>query len=102
MLKKIIVDYAESIDALRDFVDSIKLLLEEHTTRVINTEEPELIKRLEKVQVVLGSMPKEKRDALLKKPLNEIESDEELRELLGFEYTLQLKRDENGNGYIEF
>ena len=102
MLKQIILDYVESIDALRDFVDSIKLLLEEHRNSVITTEEPEVAKRFEKLQGVLGSMPKEKRDALLRKPPKEIESDKEQKESLGFEYTFQMRRDKAGHKFGQF
>ncbi|MGA9996678.1 MAG: hypothetical protein WBP93_14770 [Pyrinomonadaceae bacterium] len=101
MLKDMILSYVENIDALRDFADSIKLLLEEHTTRILNTKEPELIKRVEKLQSVLGSMPQEKRDELIGKSLD-TEPDKELRELLGFDFTLQRKKDETGKGHIEF
>ena len=103
MLKKIILDYVESIDALRDFVDSIKLRLEEHANRVISAaEEPYLTERLERLQAVLGNMGKEKRNALLSKPLTEIEVNEEFKELLGFECTLQMKKDEKGKDFVEF
>jgi hypothetical protein len=103
MLKRIILEYVESIDALRDFVDSLKLRLEEHANRVVNAaEEPYLTERVEKLQAVLGDMEKEKRNTLLSKPLTEIESNEELKELLGFQYTLQMKKDEKGNNYMEF
>ena len=51
MLKQIILEYVDSINALRDFVDSIKLRLEEHVNRVLNViEEPYLTDRLEKLQ----------------------------------------------------
>ena len=103
MLKQIILEYVESINALRDFVDSIKLRLEEHVNRVLTvTEEPFLTDRLEKLQTVLGNLEQEKRNALVSKVLTEDDAKQELKDLLGFEYTVQIKEDEAGSKQIEF
>lgn len=103
MLKKIILDYVESIDALRDFVDSVKLRLEEHVNTSLSVaEEPYFSERLEKLQSVMGAMEKARRDALFRRPLAEIESDAEFKQLLGFEFTLQMTQDHRGNKSLEF
>src|SRR6185295_4828363 len=103
MLKKIILDYVESISALRDFVESVKLRLEEHVNQSLGTgEEGYLTERLEKLQNVLGNMEKEQRETFFKRPLNEIEADEEFKRLLGFEFTIQVQEDYQGNKSLVF
>ena len=103
MLKKIILDYVESIEALRDFVDSVKLRLEEHVNRSLSDgEEPYFSERMEKLQSVFGGMEKARRDALFRRPLSEIESDAEFKQLLGFEFTLQMTQDYKGKKSLEF
>src|SRR5207249_3320641 len=58
MLKEIIVSYVESIDALRDFVDSIKLLLEEHEARLIDAEDPGFRERRDQAKNIMRNLPR--------------------------------------------
>lgn len=96
MLREYVLGYSQNIDALRDFVDSIKLLLDEYASQAMTTSEPAFLSRIQKLQDVLARIPPEERLGILKKTPEEIKQDPRIGEDIDFEFTFHSRENAGG------